>query len=188
MASLALSGVWQPRTLTDRRKDITTIKSQPNSAGLTVADTVGDNAGTIGLIVECGKEVRYVRFAVPTLSGRPWLLPTISRAARLLALPPDWDMQGAVPIDAISIQTAIDALILIMSHDSSLPQWTPTHRSGVQLDWHENGIDLEIAFEPDETGGYAVLGDRRHPEVDWSGPLGEHLEPLRRLFQERLVS
>ena len=40
---------------------------------------------------------------------------------------------GLHPIDSTAIQTAMDALTQIMSHNSSLPQWTPTQRSGVQL-------------------------------------------------------
>jgi hypothetical protein len=73
-----------------------------------------------------------------------------------------------------------------MSPNASLPQWTPTDRSGVQLDWHENDIDLEIAFEPGEPGGYAVFGDRRNPTEEWDGPVEEHVADLRTLFRERL--
>src|SRR5713101_2127322 len=157
MASLALGGVLRPRTLTDRRNDITTIKFQPSPAGLTPTDVATENPGTIDLIVESGAEVRLARFAVPSVPGPQWLTPTILRAGKLLSLPHDWDRQGAPRIDSTTIQIAIDALNLIMSPNTSLPQWTPTQRSGVQLDWHENGVDLEIAFEPGESDGYAVF-------------------------------
>jgi hypothetical protein len=186
MASLALDGVY--RTLTDRRNDITTIKSQPSPAGLTPSDIASEKPGTIALIVESGAEVRLVRFVVPSVPGPQWLTPTILRAGKLLSLPHDWDLQGARPIDSTSIQIALDALTLVMNDNSSLPQWTPTQRSGVQLDWHENGVDLEIAFEPGESEGFAVCSDRNQPDGNWDGPLGEHLAVLRRLLQERLTS
>jgi hypothetical protein len=82
----------------------------------------------------------------------------------------------------------MDALTLIMSQNSSLAQWTPTQRLGVHLDWHENGIDLEIAFEPGENDRYAVFNDPGHPESDWDGVLSDHLPALRALFRERLTS
>jgi len=82
----------------------------------------------------------------------------------------------------------MDILSVIMSHNSSLPQWTPTQQSGVQLDWHENGVDLEIAFEPGKGEGYAVFSDREHPDGEWDGPLGEHIAALRELLRERLAS
>jgi hypothetical protein len=188
MASLAQRGVWPPRTLTDRRNDITTIKWQPSPAGLTPADIASEKPGTIVLVVESGAEMRLVRFAVPSMPGPRWLTPTILRAGRLLSLPHNWDLQGAPPIDSTSIQTALDALALFMIETSSLPQWTPTQRSGVQLDWHENGVDLEIAFDPGESDGYAVCSDRNQPSGSWDGPLSKHLAALRMLIQERLTS
>ena len=188
MASMALGGVWHPRTLTDRRNDITTIKSQASAAGLTPDDIIHEKPGTINLEIESGDDVRLVRFAVPSVPGPQWLSPTILRAGRLLLLPHDWDRQGAPPIDSAAIQSAMDALTLIMSRNSSLPQWTPTQQSGVQLDWHENGVDLEIAFAPGESDGYAVVSDRNHPGGEWDGPLGEHIAALRELLRERLAS
>jgi len=177
MASLVLGNIWRPRTLTDRRNDITTIKPLPSPAGLTPSEVA---------TVDSGEEWRGL--VVPSLPGPRWLKPTILRAEKLLSLPYNWDRQGAPPIDSSAIQAAIDALNLFMSNDSSAPQWTPTQRSGVQLDWHENGVDLEIAFEPDDLSGYAVFSDHNHPGLDWDGPLGEHMDALERLLRERLVS
>jgi hypothetical protein len=80
------------------------------------------------------------------------------------------------------------SLSSIMSSNSSVPEWTPTQRSGVQLDWHENGVDMEIAFEPGGIDGQVVYNDQRQPDSEWEGPLGEHLSDLRMLLRERLVS
>jgi hypothetical protein len=114
-------------------------------------------------------------------------MPTILSAGKLLSLPYDWNRQGAPPVDSMTVQAALDALSLVMSPNSSLPQLTPTERSGVQLDWHENGVDLEIAFDPGEPEGYAVCNDQVEPYHEWDGPVGEHLPELRALLHDRLA-
>jgi hypothetical protein len=82
----------------------------------------------------------------------------------------------------------MDALSLIMSDDSSLAQWTPTQRSGVQLDWHENGVDLEISFEPGASDGFVAFSDRNDPAVEWDGLLGDRVADLSKLLRERLTT
>jgi len=113
---------------------------------------------------------------------------TIAGAEKLLLLRDNWDGAGASQIHYVAIQAAFDGLREFMSHNSSVPQWTPTQQSGVQLDWHENGVDLEIALEPDAADGYVVFTDRTRLDAEWDGPLVEHLETLRKLFRDRLVS
>jgi hypothetical protein len=187
MASVALEHPWRPFTLTDRRNDITTTKPQSSSVGLTPTDVVR-TPGPIELVVELRNGSRCLRFAVRTLQIPPWLKPTARRAGKLLSLPHGWDRQGALPVDSSAIQSAMESLSSIMSSNSSLPQWTPTQRSGVQLDWHESGVDMEIAFEPGGIDGHVVYSDQRQPDGEWEGPLGEHLSELRTLLRERLVS
>ena len=75
-----------------------------------------------------------------------------------------------------------------MNDDAAIPQWTPTQLSGVQLDWHKRGVDLELSFEPGEVDGYAVFSDLANSGNDWDGPIHNHLEELRLLFRERLIS
>jgi hypothetical protein len=86
----------------------------------------------------------------------------------------------------MTIQTALDALCLFMDQNSSLPAWTPTREGGVQLDWHENGIDLEIEFQPSSSDGFAVFVDREGQISEWDGPVTSNLDLLRRVFSERL--
>jgi hypothetical protein len=175
MAASAALDFWRPRTLTDGMSDITTVKSQPSAAGLAPRDVVSQEWTTIQLKVESGS--RRVS----------WLNPTVARASKLLSLPVNWDRLGAPPIDPTAIQHAIDTLSLFMADHSSLPQWTPTRTGGVQLDWHERGIDLEIAFERDEPGGYAVFADHENPGDDWDGPVNQQLARMQALFSERLI-
>jgi hypothetical protein len=75
---------------------------------------------------------------------------------------------------------------LFMDEHSSLPAWTPTRDGGVQLDWHENGVDLEIEFEPSLPDGYAVFADREGRVAEWDGWVSTNLGSLRKVFSERL--
>jgi hypothetical protein len=75
---------------------------------------------------------------------------------------------------------------MFMDQQSSLPAWTPTREGGVQLDWHENGIDLEIEFGPLFSDGYAVLVDREGRIEEWDGSVTSNLGSLRQMFSERL--
>lgn len=186
MAASAAVDFWSPRTLTDGMNDITTVKSQPSSAGLTPRDVVNQEYATIELNVESGFRSRRIRLRVPSASPA-WLKPTITRAGNLLSLPSNWDRFGAPPIEPTAIQNAIDALGLFMTDRSSLPQWTPTRNGGVQLDWHEHGIDLEIAFERDRPEGYAVFADHENPAGEWDGSVSQQLQRMRALFSERLI-
>jgi hypothetical protein len=114
-------------------------------------------------------------------------VPAIEGAGSLLVLPFDWDRQGAPPIEPLTIQSALDALSLFMAQTSSLPAWTPTRDGGVQLDWHENGVDLEIEFNPLSSDGYAVFADREGKLAEWDGWVTSNLAFLRQVFTERLL-
>ena len=129
---------------------------------------------------------RGIRFTVPVAPVPSWLPRAAERAGNLLLLPFDWDRLGAPPVEPMTIQTALDALCLFMDQNSSLPAWTPTREGGVQLDWHENGIDLEIEFQPSSSDGFAVFVDREGQISEWDGPVTSNLDLLRRVFSERL--
>jgi hypothetical protein len=124
---------------------------------------------------------------VPHVPVPKWLIPALERCAPLLFLPFDWNRKGAPPVQPTAILAAIDALWSFMVDRSSIPQWTPTRTGGVQLDWHENGVDLEIEFPPDATAACAVFEDNEKRSPDWDGPITAHLDQLRTLFEERLL-
>jgi hypothetical protein len=85
------------------------------------------------------------------------------------------------------LQNAINTLADFMHGEGPLPQWTPTREGGAQLDWHERGVDLEVAFAPDgHTDVVFVDHEKRLPDFD--GSVKETLEQLRRVFGERLVN
>jgi hypothetical protein len=59
-------------------------------------------------------------------------------------LPIGWDSYSAPPLRTDVPAYAMAALSTIMKPQTPLPQVVPTSVGGVQLEWHENKIDLEL--------------------------------------------
>lgn len=74
------------------------------------------------------------------------LLEIISQIVSFARLPPNWDSYGAKEIDPQFIESALQFLIQEIPRSLPLPSAVPTTTGGVQLEWHCNGVDLEIAF------------------------------------------
>ncbi len=128
----------------------------------------------------------YIELSPDGASVPSWLEASLPGIERLMTLSAGWDQQGAPAIQMSAIKMALSALIEFMNETSSAPQWTPTPRGGVQLDWHERGVDLEIEFDTNATQGYAVFSDHRNDELDWDGTVAENLGRLKSLFMDRL--
>jgi hypothetical protein len=176
-----------PQTLTDTRGEVSTINPQSNIAELSYTEVIHPRPGFAELVVRSGSIVRRLQVHVDKMPGPGWLAPTLTNCSHLLLLSFDWDGRGAPPPEVTAIQGAFDALGLFMSDRSAPPQWTPTPKGGVQLDWHENGVDLEIEFASDRPDGYVVFGDLTNENVGWDGALVSNLHELRALFSGRLI-
>lgn len=115
---------------------------------------------------------------VISVEGDPpaWLDPTAQGLTGLLYLAPNWDSYGARPIDPVHVFAALELLVLVMQDGTPAPAVVPTNRDGVQLEWHTQGIDLEI-----ET----LSLHRRHVSFEdsatndeWDGEVVSNLTPL----------
>lgn len=73
-----------------------------------------------------------------------WLPPTVEKLAQLLALGANWDSYGARPIDPQLPLAALRLLAGVMRNSSPPPDVVPTSRGTIQLEWHRDGVDLEI--------------------------------------------
>lgn len=172
--------------LTDCRNDISTIDLLVGSAELSKPDVANSGPEIISVEVRSGRSVRRMDLQIETTPVPTWVYPTLEASARLLLLPFNWDGEGAPPIQASAITSAFQALSRFMAESSSIPQWTPTRIGGVQLDWHENGIDLEMAFDPNGFNDYAVFADQTDPAADWDGEVSSNLARLSNIFRDRL--
>jgi hypothetical protein len=100
---------------------------------------------------------------LPTV-GRPprWFHPTLDDLEAVLRLPPNWNSYRARPVDAQAAATVMEVLMETMPDALPRPTIVPTVRGSVQLEWHMQGIALEIDalsngrcvvfFEDDQTG------------------------------------
>ncbi len=74
------------------------------------------------------------------------LMPVIERIVSFGSLQPNWDSYRARPVDPLCAVAAITFVLNNVREPSSLPSAVPTNRGGIQLEWHTNGVDLEIEF------------------------------------------
>lgn len=76
-----------------------------------------------------------------------WLRPVIERLKDVVALPAGWDSYEARSVRPESIEHALQALVAVMSDESELPWIVPLPSGGIQLEWHADNFDIEIALD-----------------------------------------
>lgn len=84
------------------------------------------------------------------LPSKP-VLEAIRRAAELLQLPRGWNSYDAAPISQESLREALTFLLEAATTIPNLasPAVVPTAPGGIQLEWHQGGVDIEVEFCPD---------------------------------------
>jgi len=61
-------------------------------------------------------------------------------------LQPNWDNDNAPAISPEAIKTALSLLLVT-------PFVVPRSNGGIQLEWHQDGLDCEVVIKPDGTVG-----------------------------------
>jgi hypothetical protein len=91
------------------------------------------------------KRVNFPRFYAHYVEPeRKWEVEVVQSLVRLAQLPAGWDSYGAPPIPRDASHFALEILQGIMRPRTPLPQVVPSSAGGIQLEWHEKGIDLEL--------------------------------------------
>ena len=72
----------------------------------------------------------------------------IRQALTLLRLRDGWNSHSAKPVSMEAVRDAITFLIDAASEIPNIaaPTVVPTVRAGMQLEWHQQGIDIEVEF------------------------------------------
>jgi hypothetical protein len=105
-----------------------------------------------------------------------WFRPTVQALAELLSLSENWDSYGARPIDLEMVRSALQLLAETMRANTPPPIVVPTHRGGIQLEWHTRGVDLEVDIL---SPGRICLSYEDHQTGDeWEGELTSDLTRL----------
>jgi hypothetical protein len=97
-------------------------------------------------------------------SGPEWLPQTEEALRKLLSLPQNWNSYGARPIQPQNVDSAVQLLHQLAGQNTPQPIVVPTVRGGVQLEWHTDGIDLEI--EINEPGRFQVLYEQPSKDME----------------------
>lgn len=120
---------------------------------------------------------------VVTYQGEPaWLGRTLEQLNRMIQLSPNWDSYGSRAVELQKAWIALDALSEILEAHSPAPAVVPTSDGGLQLEWHRNGIDLEIEpFSPNRISFYARTSDGDEHEGEWTYDVSELCSLVRQL-------
>ncbi len=74
----------------------------------------------------------------------PWEAAVVRRLSELRKLTRGWDGYQAPALNPGAISFAIELLAKVMRSRTPLPQVVPSSVGGVQIEWHEKDVDLEI--------------------------------------------
>lgn len=105
--------------------------------------------------------VRTASTADPDPRSPRWMEPTLAAVERLLALDPGWDGYGAPSIDRTALGDALQLLYGSARAETPPPAIVPTGTGGVQLEWHDQGFDIEVYLQPREPGAGLFIHDHR---------------------------
>ncbi len=90
-----------------------------------------------------------------------WLDTTAQTMRRLSRLPANWSSYGSSHIEDAAIISAASFLIIVLGPRGLAPTVVPTLQGGVQLEWHRNGVDIEIEFSPQGALADAYVYERQ---------------------------
>lgn len=91
-------------------------------------------------------EVRRIRGQ--ELHAMEWFYPTLQAIAALPWWTDNWS-SGATRTQVAAIAYMLEILIEVLDSRTPPPSVVPTWNGGVQVEWHRNGIDLEIEVAPE---------------------------------------
>lgn len=156
------SGVWLSR----KQRQVRSSGATTSRVALLTRDDVAVPASTsLGQANEI--VVTLERGAAPIPE---WVLPTAEAFAELLDLQWGWNSYSARPIDPQAVEAAGSLLGAVMEQATPPPAVVPTVHGGVQLEWHRNGLDIEIAINPNRPVMVFASDNRNGEEweAEWS--------------------
>lgn len=104
------------------------------------------------------------------------LMPTIKRIVEIGQLEQDWDSYGARAVELSAVTSAIGWLLGAMTETIPLPQVVPTVVGGIQFEWHEAKLDLELHFAPG--GRVAAWLEDQQTGDEWEADVTQDAWPV----------
>ena len=117
------------------------------------------------------------------LDGEPvWLTSVRQGFAKVTALEDNWDGEGASRIAPAMLERAMKALEQLLPRHASPPNIVPTHRAGIQFEWHRGGKDLEIELAPSGETTYYYYDAATQDERE--GAAASDLSNVRKILEQ----
>lgn len=105
------------------------------------------------------------------------------RLAELAALPKGWGGPNSGPVSLAMVNYIWSVLNSVMAFDAPLPSFVPAHGGAVQLEWHQNGLDIELMiYRPFEAELSVFFHDGRAPIDEM--PMSAEFDQLSDLLAE----
>ena len=117
------------------------------------------------------------------LRRRMWAIPTIQAIANLPWKTDTWTSGGSRTQRAAVINM-LGVLVEVLDDSTPPPSVVPTRSGGVQVEWHQNGVDFEIEANPRRGVEYYF----RSPAEEHEGRAWEDLSQLVKYAQAVTVS
>ncbi len=95
----------------------------------------------------------------------------------LLQLPSGWNSYGAEPVSVAAFEQVTEFLTMYLVEWVADPVLVPTVRGGVQLEWHRQGVDVEVEIGPD--GSVWWCADDRRTGEEFEAALAGQEETIR---------
>lgn len=112
-----------------------------------------------------------------------WFRTSVKCLWALSKLDADWDSYGSPPIEVNCLEIAAMFLDIVAQRFPPQPHIGPVPDGGVQVEWHYNGIDLEVEFSPGDSilffmkDGHVVLEE----DVDFANAISKTIRVLDKL-------
>jgi len=115
------------------------------------------------------------RGRIVTQGQRPlWANLAEKQLNELLALEPGWDGYRAHEVADVAIQATVEVLDGFMSEAVEFPDLFPLSDGGIQIEWHADGVDIEVEISPEGDAFVLATGpnDTVLAEGELLGPSG----------------
>lgn len=89
----------------------------------------------------------------------------INESVSLLSLERGWDTYNADRIRPDAVERSLEFLMTVRVENRARPSVVPTVEGGIQLEWHQRGVHVEVEFPPFEDARVFV----RQDDTEWEG-------------------
>lgn len=83
-----------------------------------------------------------------------WLWRMFEHVKELLSLPRGWNSYAAAPVTLAAATALLETVRDAMSDRTPFPHISPLSSGGIQVEWHERDLDIEVAIDE---GGHSSM-------------------------------